>query len=275
MIHYLKQAIPSELKDFLKKNVLSRKAFYNKDSLSYLKYFPRYHEIVVPLMGKQVRIVDSASFLFMYKEIFEKEIFNFKTPEKAPCIIDGGANIGLATLYFKKLYPEAKIIAFEPDPKIFKTLEENIVNFNLTDVILINKALSDKESYVDFYCEGADGGRINTDESNAKTIKVPTTSLREYLNQKEIHFLKLDIEGAEIDVLNDIKYNLQNVKMIFIEYHSFANKPQRIDELVNILTSNNYRVYINAPGLSPNNPFLDIPVIGDMDMQLNVYAIRK
>lgn len=275
MNHHLKKIVPPGLKNFIKKTILSRKGFYNKGTFSYLKYSPRYSDMTLTFLGREIKIVDSASFLFIYKEIFEKEIFKFNTNETAPFIIDGGANIGLATIYFKQLYPHARIVAFEPDPKIFKVLQQNIASFQLKDITLVNKALSDKESFVNFYSEGADGGRINLAGDGENIIHVPTMSLREYLDKGTVDFLKLDIEGAEIDVMQDIKGHLSDVKRLFVEYHSFIDAPQRLNEIFDILTLNDFRIYVNAPGLSPENPFLDIPVNQDMDMQLNVYAIKK
>lgn len=276
ILHQMKKLVPSGLKEVIKKNFLGKPSLYGKNSLSYLKYYPRYKETTITLMGKETKIADSASFLFMHKEIFKKDIFKFNTTDKTPYIIDAGANIGLATLYFKKLYPESKVVAFEPDPKIYRILEHNIKSWELNNVVLVNKALSDKESFVSFFSEGADGGRINGDENGTSTIQVPTVSLRNYLdNQLVVNFLKIDIEGAEIEVLNDIRNSLQHTKMIFVEYHSFANKPQRLEDVINTLTANNFRIYINAPGLSPENPFQSVPVISGMDMQLNIYGIKN
>lgn len=74
--------------------------------------------------GKTINIPDAASFIFMYKEIFEQEIYKFSSESKSPYIIDGGANIGLATIYFKKLFPKSEILAFEPDTQIHAVLKK-------------------------------------------------------------------------------------------------------------------------------------------------------
>jgi FkbM family methyltransferase len=62
--------------------------------------------------------------------------------------LDCGANIGLATLFFKRLYPESEIHAFEPDPETFKMLRRNVEQNSLSYVYLYNVALSDQQGAV-------------------------------------------------------------------------------------------------------------------------------
>lgn len=62
--------------------------------LARLRSVPRYRPAVTNILGKPLDIVDSASFVFMYKEIFERQIYRFRARSQKPFIIDGGANIG-------------------------------------------------------------------------------------------------------------------------------------------------------------------------------------
>ena len=71
----------------------------------------------------------------------------------------------------------------------------------------------------------------STNHSAAGTsCQVSTVRLRDYLAQR-VDMLKLDIEGAETDVMLDVSDRLRDVHNIFVEYHSFADRPQRLDEL--------------------------------------------
>ena len=79
----------------------------------------------------------------MFVDIFIRNAYFFEAKRSDPLIIDAGANIGMATLYFKFLYPKAKIIAFEPFGATFAVLMDNIELNNLKDVRLVNSALSD------------------------------------------------------------------------------------------------------------------------------------
>jgi precorrin-6B methylase 2 len=88
-----------------------------------------------------LKLVDSESFLTTYIELFENQIYKFNSSQKDLLILDCGANIGLSVIYFKRLYPNSKIIAFEADPNIFNVLQENVKSFNFKNVELINKAV--------------------------------------------------------------------------------------------------------------------------------------
>ncbi len=259
----------------IRNQFFNRKAKKKFDEFSNLKSIPRYTKTEHLLEGKKIIIPDNASFLFMYDEIFKKKIYNFKSQKRTPFIIDGGANIGLSIIYFKKLYPDSKIIAFEPDPEIFKILEGNLEKFNYQNLKLINKGLWNEENELDFWSEGADGGLLSEiDNSNKASTKVATTSLNKFLKQ-EVDLLKLDIEGAETAVLKDIQSNLNKVKRIFVEYHSFKDKPQSIDEILSILTGAGFRLHINSPGVSSKSPFVKLNIYNNMDMQLNIYGFKE
>lgn len=237
-----------------------------------LKALPRYQPTVTRLTGHSVEMVDAASFLFMHGEIFEQQIYCFRASTDEPYIIDGGANIGLSVLYFKSLYPKSRIVAFEPDEEVFNVLQRNVEKSGYTGVEVVCRALWSSETTLSFMREGADGGRISQG-SDPESKSIRTVRLRDYLDRK-VDFLKLDIEGAETEVLLDCADRLGNVENLFVEYHSFVTKPQTLHTLMEILANAGFRVHIHPPITSPQ-PFLDRFVHLDMDMQLNIFAFRS
>lgn len=241
-------------------------------ALQKLSNTPRYTPVFTDLLGTEIQLVDAASSIFMYGEIFEQQIYKFKTQTQKPLIIDGGANIGLSIIYFKQLYPNAQVIAFEPDSNVFQVLDKNIERFRLTDVTLVNKALWSTETMLEFMSEGADGGRVVETGQGRDKYQVPTIRLRDYLSQS-VDFLKLDIEGAETEVMKDCQDLLGNVENIFVEYHSFVNQRQTLDVLIGILSDAGFRLHIHPPVTSPQ-PFFNRNIHAGMDMQLNVFAFR-
>ncbi|MEY2701671.1 MAG: hypothetical protein RLY43_304 [Bacteroidota bacterium] len=249
------------------------KILFNIKKLMF-RLYPRYKTFSTYLFGKKFFIPDKSSFMFMYEEIFEKEIYKFDTQKQNPLIIDAGANIGLSTLYFKKLFKNAKVISFEPDPYIFNFLEKNIINQKLSDITLINKGLSNKEDTTNFYSEKSDGGRIAQKEDKDSIIQVQLTKLSPFLNE-EVDFLKIDIEGSEIEVLKECKDNLKNVKNIFVEFHSLTSKEQELDSLLQILKENGFRYYIENVGIHSDFPFLKINQYSGYDLQLNIWGYRN
>ena len=245
-----------------------------KFKLLKLALTPRYTATSVKLFGGKFKLVDSASFLWTYYEIFDSEIYIFNSETNNPLIIDCGANIGLSILYLKRLYPQSRIIAFEPDLNIFQTLESNINNFNLSNVELTRKAVWKSEGFLEFASEGSDGGRLSDEEElGLKKYQVPTVRLGNYLTQP-VDFLKIDIEGAETEVLKDIQEELVNVKNIFVEYHSFAEQPQSLNVLIDILTQAGFRIYVQTLCVSPQ-PLHTIDALNGMDMQLNIFGLRE
>jgi len=87
--------------------------------------------------------------------------------------------------------------------------------------------------------------------------------------------LKIDIEGSEYEVLLDSQEYLKNVKNLFIEYHSFYKKEQKLDEVLNIIKKAGFRYYIGPSGTPLHNPLYKRVVELSMDIQLNIFAYRK
>jgi FkbM family methyltransferase len=272
----IRRLVPNTLKHMykIKTNQQYIEEFEVQTKYKELKQIPRYTKGSITIFGKQYFFVDSASFIFIYEEIFRKQIYKFKCEHANPIIIDAGANIGLAILYFKKLFPNANITAFEPDENVFQVLQKNMDSFGFKDVNLIKKGLWTEETELSFNAEGADAGRILTSQQDTKVIKIQTVKLSDYLKNNKIDLLKIDIEGAEFEVLKEAEAYLKNVQNMFVEYHSFVGKEQYLAELLQILKGAGFRININTPGLVSQNPFMQINQYNGMDMQLNIYAIR-
>ena len=191
---------------------------------------PRYKMHNIRYLGFNMEVPDTLSFIWQYKEIFADESYKFQSDSQNPIIYDCGANIGVSCLYFSRSYPNSKIKAFEADPNIAKILRENLSDNNVKNVEIIDKAVWINSDGVEISLEGADGASIY---SKNNVTKVPSIRLRDLIeNEKKIDMLKIDIEGAEYDVLLDCKDTLGKVENIFIEYHSFANSNQNLSEIL-------------------------------------------
>lgn len=236
----------------------------------------RYKPQTILLNGKQLQIADSLSFIWQYKEIFADQSYFFKSQNQSPFILDCGTNIGLSILYFKHIYPTAKVVGFEPDPSIFAIAQANIKQHILNDVEIRNEAVWVVDETLHFDSEGADGGSISSKNSKA-SIQVKAIKLKTYLAAVEkVEMLKMDIEGAEIAVLLDCKEELSKVDNIFIEYHSTIGQPQQLGELIEMLQRLGMRYTLNTPNFK-NKP---ISLIGrnignGFDLQVNVFATKN
>jgi FkbM family methyltransferase len=278
---FLRTHIPFRVRKtimFLVSSKARKNYFSNKkriQEIERIKRIPRYIRSQTGLLEFPLWFNDSASFLFMYREIFEKEIYHFTTDSANPYIIDCGSNIGLTIIYFKKLYPHSEIVAFEPDHKAFATLQENIGLSGLGGITLHQKALWNSETILDFSPDGSDGGKIALNQERHNPQRIETVRLKEFLRGKPVDLLKMDIEGSEVAVINDCREELHNVKRVFIEYHSFTGQPQDLDNILRILKDAGFRYIITNPGLTSENPFDKVITDAGMDMQFNIYGIRQ
>jgi FkbM family methyltransferase len=183
--------------------------------------------------------MDPLSFYYEYKNIFESKIYHFNSTTRSPFIIDAGGYIGMSVLYFKSIYPDSKITVFEPDPDIFKILKKN-VDFNvLKEITLINAGLGKIKGRIKYYRNGSDGGGLFRREG-VEAIYVESFKLSDYLNEP-VDMLKMNIEGMEGDVFEEIEHQLCLIKEIIFEYHCFHNLAQKLGDILTILDRNGFR----------------------------------
>lgn len=223
------------------------------------------------LLDEPVRYSDNHGLLHSVREIFQDEVYRFEAKTDAPHIVDAGANIGLSVRYFKRLYPRATVVAYEPDPAIFALLRENVGG--LAGVELHQAAAWIEDTTLTFYSEGSLAGSTETDFlGKAQKSEVRAERLRDRLRERRCDFLKIDIEGAENEVLFDIAPELDGVDHLFFEYHSTPGKPQRLAELLALVADKGFRYIINGAH-APRLPFVERIERG-FDLQLNVSCFR-
>ncbi|MCB0143020.1 MAG: FkbM family methyltransferase [Caldilineaceae bacterium] len=257
-------------------------AEYRKDffELRKLARYPRYTHGETSLLGSPFQFCDAASFISSYQAIFKRQIYTFSAQTEQPLIIDCGANIGLAVFFWKQHYPQSRIIAFEADPLVFELLEDNCKAYGWENVELVNKAVWSVETTLPFWQERADAGQLVTTDAdtqvdkyrNGAIVTVKTVQLSSLLNV-HVDLLKLDVEGAEMEVLRECKEKLQNVQHLFVEYHSFVDGGQELDELLSILKAAGFRYHIQ-PELVAQRPFVQHLENLGMDQRLNIFAYR-
>ena len=244
-----------------------------KRELRRLKKRPRHEPFSTKIFGPEVRGVDGKSFFYSFREIFRDHIYEFKANTESPRILDIGSNVGLSLLFFKHRFPNCKLTGFEPDPTIFRIAQHNLDALGLTDVELIQKAAWIEATTLSFQPEGADAGHLTSSGSaTGDSFSVNAIDLRSFLKEP-IDFLKMDIEGAEVDVLMHCGNELSTVSNLFVEYHSHADQPQRFNDLTGVLTEAGFRYQIHTQFAS-QRPLCRQELQLGMDLQLNVFAYR-
>ncbi|NVO31176.1 FkbM family methyltransferase [Hymenobacter lapidiphilus] len=186
------------------------------------------------LFGFDVQGSSYELLLRLFKELFLTEPYAFAAPTApvAPRILDAGANIGMAVLYFKRQFPAAHIVAFEPNPEAFRLLARNVAANQLHDVVLHHAALAATAGELPFYY-GSDGasltGSLHPHASGIRTVQVPARRLSEVLaDTAAFDLLKLDVEGAEVDILAELAQtgHLGHFRQYLIEYHYPVGTPE-------------------------------------------------
>lgn len=150
-------------------------------------------------------------------------------------IVDIGANIGAASVYFHLHYPDARIVAVEPSAAAFALLRVNAAP--IPQIEPRQTALYDKPARMNLHVGRSDTATnsfglsaLNSDEGDVVDLEEASEFFRrEHLQAADI--VKLDTEGCEFPILNSLRPFLPRFRAIYLEYHSEADR-RRIDALL-------------------------------------------
>ncbi|MBT4121277.1 MAG: FkbM family methyltransferase [Candidatus Magasanikbacteria bacterium] len=174
----------------------------------------------------------------MYRSI-DSIIPNLKDP-----ILDIGAHIGMFSLYASILNPDAKIISLEPEPENFKLLKQNLKQNHCKNIFTKQVALSHtQDTNINLYIS-KDTHTHSTFSKTDSSIEVNTTTLEKLITQNRlgrIGLLKMDIEGAEFEIIKNIKQDTWGkIQYLVIEYHESENNKRT--DLENIIRSLSFSI---------------------------------
>lgn len=198
------------------------------------------------------------------KEIFQEHHYYFETEVDHPVVLDLGAHIGLTCLYFKKLYPGARITAVEPLPQNLALLQQNLDQNHVGGINLIKAAVAEHTGYQDFYFDQSKDQWFSTagftdkawnQTQTSATIQVTTVTLASLLTQP-IDLVKMDIEGSEIDVLLHTTEELKQIKHLIMEFHPSNRK--YLNALISHLAMYNLKLIDDPKDVKKKNRKLQI-----------------
>lgn len=164
-------------------------------------------------------------------------------------VADCGANIGLTGLFFARCVGSTgKVVGFEALPANARVANENIQLNQVKNFEIQNQALGSHEGTIEFI--DAPNGSVGQIEG-MKSIIVPMTTLDKSFIKEQPTFLKIDVEGYEIEVLKGAKNILTKKPKLDIEIHcsSFDNPLNKVSEILAILSLSDYHIYLQ---LIPN-----------------------
>jgi len=155
------------------------------------------------------------------KQVFLNEDYTVPFPLSAGAIVDGGSNIGSATLYFKTKYPGHFIVSVEPDPSNFEMLRRNCEGVD--DVAVVQAAIWPVNTRLTFEDPNSEKWAFSVKEDLGRGGDVEAISIDEILSRYRIDriaLLKLDIEGAERELFSAPSTQwLDRVDILAVELH--------------------------------------------------------
>jgi FkbM family methyltransferase len=199
---------------------------------------PRFTPGTIRMLDYDIRYSDLLSFCPQWQDIFVKRVLAFESASPSPRILDCGANVGLASLFFSRLYPAARITAFEADPSLFQMLDANLKANGAAAVETRHAAIWTSTGMLTFRCEGSDSGMVDSlpGAVDGASTTVPSLRLRDLLEEEPVDLMKLDIEGAEDVVLADCEPMLHRVEALVMDLHEFDAATRQAPRVLERLT---------------------------------------
>jgi FkbM family methyltransferase len=256
MFHRIRRTIQQELLARRSgHNAAERKAFartlHRLDAA--LRGNAKQEVVTVPIMDRPMQGFSAGTLYYLFREVFLEHGYRFTCERPDPVVIDLGANIGFATLYFKLHHPGATIHAYEANPHVARLLRANVAANGLTNVTVHEEAVSDRDGTLTFHISDDPGtlmGSVDPVRGGGSSLTVKAVRLSTLLGTLDrIDALKMDIEGGEWAVLDDLIASGQfaRPKRYLIEYHhQIGGEAPRLSTFLKPFEEAGYRYHIAA-----------------------------
>ena len=157
-----------------------------------------------------------------FEEVLLREDYNIDFGFEPQTIIDGGANIGLTSVFFANKFPNANIVAVEPEKENFQMLQKNTNSYS--NISLLNAGIWDHNTFLSVVDEGKGNNAFTVKEVPVNTENaIKALSVYEIMKQQDwstIDILKLDIEGTEKNIFEkNYESWLPFVRVLIVELH--------------------------------------------------------
>lgn len=176
----------------------------------------------VPGLRHHIHLRKNTSDIPAFEQVFITREYDFEPGCDPSIIIDAGANIGLASVYFANRFPAARILAIEPEPDNYQMLKKNTGHYN--NITPINAALWFKNTELNIFDKGKGAWAYMVGEEKqgglGKTMALSVSHLMQAYDLPYIDILKIDIEGSEKELFTSHYQDwLPKVRVLVIELH--------------------------------------------------------
>lgn len=176
-------------------------------------------------------------------EVFQDQIYRSPFPETLQDvrrIVDVGANVGYSCLYWAALYPQARILAFEPHPRHIELLRGHLRMNGLEDRTTVHEAAAGTAAGEAWLTDSRSSSKLvgRPWHPDRQVIPVKVVDFFQTVGPGPIDLLKVDIEGGEYSLLSDPRFSQLAVRLLVVEWHQTQQQPdgrswctQRLSEL--------------------------------------------
>ena len=192
------------------------------------------NKLVYKTTFKELSLITNEALYFIVPDFnYYQHFYKVKSED---CVLDAGANCGHLSIFFSKLVGnDGKVYAFEPDAFNIERINNNIqLNKDLSANIKIEELLLWNENKkIDFYEAGTVGSSAVWIPDLDKCVQKEAIRIDDWVvknNIKKLDFIKMDIEGAEIEALDGCIQTIDNLKPNFAiaSYHIVNGEPTYI-----------------------------------------------
>jgi len=213
----------------LKKEIIQKHKFYGYYAITYemkskLVSRPTETKVKPPSIPRSLLLRTKTSDIPTYHQVFTNREYEVKLSKEPKVIIDCGAYTGFSAIYFTVRYPEAKVLAIEPELSNFTLLKKNSLSY--PKIIPIRAALWNDNQDIEIIDPGLGhwGYQTQTCKNHPDTLVgyVQGITVDKIISNYAIDFidiLKIDIEGAEKEVFKDVSKWIDKVGVIMVEHH--------------------------------------------------------
>lgn len=166
-----------------------------------------------------IEVLNGKEYPLLYGELAEVDV-----------VVDVGAHVGAALRYFSGYFPDARYLAYEPNPKVFQILRRNMEFVGGLSLELRGVALGSSDDEMKLYMgkySSMQASLLPNEENSQESFCVPVRNAGQEMDVLcggHFDLLKLDTEGMELSILESLGARVLVVKYVLLEYHSDSDR---------------------------------------------------